>query len=307
MFRHPLHSDSDEDMRYLRRARNEYETSLRRGRMNHFTRKLIGRGGSHLKDFSSVKRRDEAQRKPGSSEIQEVQLDKIVGSVNRSEDFDREFRPKHARPSEEKWISIYTGWRKHGNLPPVKLRKVRDEYFVEDGHHRVSVLKRIGADSIPAEVEEFVPTSDSHETQVYERRQDFKRVTGLDIRLSDPREYDELEDAIRQFGGEEEGRDFKDLARRWHETIYKPVQGALRRSEMLDCFPERTAGDLFLWLKKHRCTTETCPLRTAVGIERVEEFTERSFAELAKDSDQPLATRTCSLLKWAKNKFVPAR
>jgi hypothetical protein len=37
-------------------------------------------------------------------------------------------------------------------LPPVELIQVGDVYFVRDGHHRISVARMMGQDSIDAEV-----------------------------------------------------------------------------------------------------------------------------------------------------------
>jgi hypothetical protein len=37
-------------------------------------------------------------------------------------------------------------------LPPVSLVQVGDEYFVRDGHHRISVAKAFGQETIEARV-----------------------------------------------------------------------------------------------------------------------------------------------------------
>jgi hypothetical protein len=40
-------------------------------------------------------------------------------------------------------------------LPPVTLYKLGDDYFVQDGHHRVSVYRFHGVEWLDAEVTEF--------------------------------------------------------------------------------------------------------------------------------------------------------
>ncbi len=43
------------------------------------------------------------------------------------------------------------------DLPPVRLHKMGDSYFVEDGNHRVSVAHYQEVEMIKAEVNEFFP------------------------------------------------------------------------------------------------------------------------------------------------------
>ena len=80
-----------------------------------------------------------------------VAVEKIVGSVGRSGDFDRGFLP--ARMSlEARWKRVDRAYHGGQDLPPVTLFKVGDSYFVEDGNHRVSVARYQGAEWIDAEV-----------------------------------------------------------------------------------------------------------------------------------------------------------
>jgi len=83
-----------------------------------------------------------------------VPVEKIVGSVNRYEDFDRTFLPTKAS-LETRWKRIDRAFRCSEELPPVSLYKVGDRYFVVDGNHRVSVARHQGVESIDAEVIEI--------------------------------------------------------------------------------------------------------------------------------------------------------
>ncbi len=70
----------------------------------------------------------------------EVPISEIVGSVARHRDFDRNFLPR--KPGlEERWKKIYRAARGGVELPPVSLYKVGGGYFVEDGNHRISVVR----------------------------------------------------------------------------------------------------------------------------------------------------------------------
>ena len=83
--------------------------------------------------------------------LQEVSLDQIRGSQNRSNDFDDAFYPNQEH-TRERWVSVAMAHFLGSPLPPVKLLKVGDSYFVEDGHHRISVARMLGQREIEAEV-----------------------------------------------------------------------------------------------------------------------------------------------------------
>ena len=79
-----------------------------------------------------------------------VNLAQIKGSVtDRHQDFDNQFRPLQNHTAD-RWISVAAN--SHRNLPPVELMLVDGNYFVVDGHHRISVAKAIGQTEITANV-----------------------------------------------------------------------------------------------------------------------------------------------------------
>ena len=69
----------------------------------------------------------------------------------RSHDFDAQFRPLETH-SRRRWISIAKAMLKGSSLPPVALIKNGQQYFVQDGHHRVSVAQALGKATIYAHV-----------------------------------------------------------------------------------------------------------------------------------------------------------
>jgi len=83
-----------------------------------------------------------------------VAVDKIVGTVSRNQDFDRNFMPLRA-VTMERWLRILKARLKNEYLPPVELRKVGNAYFVVDGHHRISVAREQGQAFIDAYVTEL--------------------------------------------------------------------------------------------------------------------------------------------------------
>ena len=80
-----------------------------------------------------------------------VAINQIHGSESRSEDFDFFFHPLQGR-SMSRWVSVALARQNGVALPPVELIKVGDEYFVRDGHHRVSVARALGWAFIDARV-----------------------------------------------------------------------------------------------------------------------------------------------------------
>lgn len=85
--------------------------------------------------------------------VKKVPLGQIRGSSGhgRSRDFDADFRPLNSH-SRSRWLSVATAWQLGTRLPPVSLVQVGDIYFVEDGHHRISVAKALGLEEIEATV-----------------------------------------------------------------------------------------------------------------------------------------------------------
>src|ERR687890_1326569 len=85
-----------------------------------------------------------------------VEVDQIVGSVGRWDEFDRSFLPARASIAE-RWKRIDRAFHRAEDLPPVELYEIGDSYFVVDGHHRVSVARYHDVPTLEATVAEFYP------------------------------------------------------------------------------------------------------------------------------------------------------
>src|SRR5215217_9541922 len=143
--------------------------------------------------------------------LQIVPLDSIVGSVDRTVDFDRGFRPTSPR-LRSRWERIAAAQRRGESMPPVSLFKVGDLYFVRDGHHRVSVAKSQGRDDIDAYVTEVTTKLKlSHDLRVSElplkdHERLFRERVPLTaqqrrrIQLSDPWEFGWLAEMVEAWG-----------------------------------------------------------------------------------------------------------
>ena len=98
--------------------------------------------------IEAVGRRGE--RKLGT---QVIDLDSIVGTVDRSREFDRDFRPT-SRRVRNRWERIAKAMRRGESMPPIDVYRVGDLHFV--GHHRVSVARAFALDAIEARVTEVI-------------------------------------------------------------------------------------------------------------------------------------------------------
>jgi hypothetical protein len=80
-----------------------------------------------------------------------VPVEKIIGSVGRQQDFDQKFMPRHEHLSP-RWRSVDHAYYMGTMLPIIEVLKLDDEYYVVDGHHRVSVARYHGQEYMEAHV-----------------------------------------------------------------------------------------------------------------------------------------------------------
>ena len=83
-----------------------------------------------------------------------MEASRVVGSVGKHDRFDEDFMPLSGA-SSERWKRIDRAFRSGQELPPVTLYRLGEDYFVQDGHHRVSVYRFHGVEWLDAEVTEF--------------------------------------------------------------------------------------------------------------------------------------------------------
>ncbi|MBI1882085.1 MAG: hypothetical protein HYR94_28250 [Chloroflexi bacterium] len=85
--------------------------------------------------------------------LQDIPLKNIVGSLGRSRDFTHRFMPRVSyERGKERWRTIYTLVVSGVGLPPIEVFQIGPIYFVQDGHHRVSVASYLGWSTIQAYV-----------------------------------------------------------------------------------------------------------------------------------------------------------
>jgi hypothetical protein len=194
-----------------------------------------------------------------------VALESIVGSVDRTTEFDRWFRPRSQR-TRERWERLARAQRRGETVPPVNLYRVGELHFVRDGHHRVSVAHALGHREIDAFVTEVTTRLDASDVT---RRgdlitKDLRRVFLDRVPLPGPAlatilvtqawSYAELSGTVEAWGFrlmQHEGRflDRETVARRWYSEEFRPVVRMLHQAELVG---DRTDAEAYLQLAAQR-------------------------------------------------------
>lgn len=242
-----------------------------------FWQQIIGhlRGKpAHLLSYEDIKGRLRL-REENYRGLQDIPLEKIVGSVGRYKDFTRTYLPKNV-VSKERWTRIYAEANGGMGLPPIEVYQVGEVYFVRDGNHRVSVAREMGQESIQAYVTQV--EMPAHLTALLlDQRIDaaaaymafmdemgLRRVVGEDsLMLSEPSRYAEFighlalhRDVLLETSGEE--ITLEAAAAHWYHQVYSPAVALIREHDMLRLARARTEADLYLWLVDHLCELERC-------------------------------------------------
>ena len=128
-------------------AGKRFEKALSAARRRRLADRLTGRG----RGLRSLDRKAQGRNERTTTRIVQIPLSRIAGSEGRSEDFDSAFMPLKAH-LQERWVGIAAARRQGIPLPPVELVQVGGEYFVRDGHHRISVAVAMGQIEIEARI-----------------------------------------------------------------------------------------------------------------------------------------------------------
>ncbi len=200
--------------------------------------------------------------------IRTIPVAKIVGTVDRSHDFDRDFLPRR-REIGARWRSVERRFAE-GDFPPIEVYEIDGRYFLVDGHHRVAIARQRGVEHIDAEVTRlrtrYPLPSEADIARIVHTEQEmlFLDESGLGrarpearIAFSRPNGYVELLEQVKVHGyhlmqerGEVVPRE--EVAGDWYDRVYLPGVGSIRAEGLSDLFPEATEGDLFLWVQQRR-------------------------------------------------------
>lgn len=218
--------------------------------------RLLFKKRGHLKSFEE-KLKEENFTGWRDLGYQTIEVDKIVGSVGRYRDFDEEFRPLKGS-SKSRLQELENAILRGKVLPPIEVYKIKDEYYVVDGNHRVAVAKKLGQKEIDAHVIEYIPPETRIENILYREKSDFELVTGLKgIVLTEIGQYKKLLNQIlehKYYMSEKRGEEvnIREASKDWYKRIYLPIVERIRQERLLEVFPGRTEADLYVYISDHK-------------------------------------------------------
>jgi hypothetical protein len=259
-------------------AQTDFGRARRRQVASRLARRLRGEPGDvHLiLPFDEV---IEALGRRGERRIglETIPLDSIVGTVDRTREFDRNFRPT-TRSVKRRWQRIAEAIRRGEAMPPIDVYRIGDMHFVRDGHHRVSVARQLGLDVIEAHVTE-IETLVGADAGVRVRdlamkghqRLFFERVplpaeSRSRIQLPHGSWYAGLAEGVEAWGfrvmqarGEFMTRE--ETARAWFTEEFEPIVEMLREEDLIGNLTEaeayaRVVSLRYLLLRTHRWDDE---------------------------------------------------
>jgi hypothetical protein len=286
------------------RAAGDFGRVRRRAWFREVLARLAGRS-NQLLSYEAV-RRSLKLGGPVYRGVKTVPVAQIIGSVDRYRDFDDVFLPKQDSTAQ-RWKSIARAFYSDVGLPPVRLYKVGDAYFVVDGHHRVSVAREQGIEFIDAEVQEVisrVPISadlKAEDLKILHEYRRFLERTKLDsirpdqhLRFTVAGGYQQIIEHIathRHYMQLEQQREVSDAeaVADWCDRVYRPIVEVIRANNVLDEFPGRTESDLYLWIVEHlyflRETEQATSIEEAAE-DYADQFSEKSVKRLMRGLTQ---------------------
>ena len=261
-----------EDLRFnVNRAIQNFRSARQKAILSEIIARFKGKS-TELLAFEEVRQKLKAQVS-SKKILKEIPISAIVGSVNRYQDFLRDFLPR-GNIDMERWSNIDLANQGMKGLPPIEVYQIDEVYFVIDGNHRVSVAKQLGATEIEAYVTEVQSrvslTADVRPDDLILKSEyaEFLENTNLDklrpeaeLSVTVPGQYEVIEEHIavhRYFMGIEQQHEITstDAIIDWYDNVYFPVVSIIRDKGLLIDFPIRTETDLYLWIADHRAALE---------------------------------------------------
>lgn len=296
------HTAADRAFRGARRAAVREELQAR----------LLGRSAKLL-SYEAVIREVKTQT-PRPIGVRDVPLNSIIGSVGRYTDFTRAFRPRHDS-ERTRWTRVYSLMTEAlaGGIPPIKVYKVGEAYFVLDGNHRVSVARTLGAILIRARVIDIetrvplTPDDDRNTVSLKADYADFLERTqldvtrpGVDLQMTVPGKYaallDEIQDVQRQLNHVRACGHVTtaDAAVAWYDRRYLPAVQTIRLHSRLHLDTNRTEADIYVWLLEYAHAR-----RARCGYSMTAAAAARTFTRRREHAPSELLSRLGCILRQA--------
>ncbi len=255
------------------KAIEDFRNARAKARLQHLWASVTGKS-DELLQYDEITKKMHIKGL-SSKGVKEIPIEAIVGSVNRYQDFDKNFLPLRDEDMQ-RWARVKTVMTSPGSpgLPPISVYKLGDAYFVLDGNHRVSIAKQMDLEKIEAHITEIKtkvalsPEDTPEEIILKSEYSDFLESTnmdeiipGVEMKLTFPGQYSTLEEHInvhRHYLGIEQEREipWKEAVLSWYENVYHPIIEIIREQNILTEFPRLTETDLYIWILDHQSYME---------------------------------------------------
>jgi hypothetical protein len=246
--------------------------------------------------------------------VEPIAVERIVGSVDRSVDFDRRFRPRRRGLTRRlERLGERFSEASQRAFPAISVYEVGGAYFVIDGHHRVGLARERGMAFLDAEITrlrtsyEIGPDVDVRQLIHTEQRDRFMEESGLErarpdavIEFSRPTGYAELLELVKAHSfdvARREGRlvSAEEAAGDWYDNVYQPVIEAARRVDLQGRHSHKTDTDIFLWvygkLRAMRITDPDATYDDAAECARTKTFSAADRRAFMREKVPPLPRR----------------
>ena len=178
--------------------------------------------------------------------VMDIPLDKIIGTrtEGRTRAFARNFMPLLPEKSEfaAKWASLYDHQIEEGIHDPIVAYEFMNQFYVQEGNKRVSVMKYVGAYSISGSVTRLLPKkTDDKDIRLYYAFLEFYQVSfNCDVWFSKEESYQKLLEIMGKTPGEVWPEDERQL----FKSVYDRFARVFRQAggDKLDL----TCSDAFL-------------------------------------------------------------
>ena len=245
-------------------SRNAFDSAHRRGKRDTgLLSRLAGRDNrllmlSHILENTT----------PGSETylgVSEIEVEKIIGTENRGDDFSRDFQPRK-RWLAERWIGVYQLLSRSKLHDTIGVVEVGGYYFVRDGHHRVSAARALSIEFLPAEVSSYplpyyLPEKmDRNLLPLLRGKDRFHRRTGIFDIISEeeffvayPETWAWLEKEICEYNRgwfirrfHRQPDSIAEQINTWYVNLYRNAIEYIRRNSLTYLFPGKRETDIFV-------------------------------------------------------------
>jgi hypothetical protein len=175
-----------------------------------------------------------------------VSVDRVVGTVGKCGELDRNFRHLHRlyRAEKRRREKILTGMEEFNVFPPIDVYLHRGSYYVVDGNRRISACKMLGVEFIDAYVKEYIYRDDQELINGALSRRKFEQETGLkNVELINETGYAVLLKDISQYRGE---LSVQEKAAEWYSSVFLRAIKEIKGSKLMRRYPAQKPQDIYV-------------------------------------------------------------